>query len=98
MGRVSFSLYLVHELFTEWAIVDTYYYFVGNGVKQNLAVLYSWLIFTPILIFTAWVLTVLVDSPAKDFAYEVDIMSRIDRPPAPKKDKDGKTTSDEFRD
>lgn len=97
MGRVSFSLYLVHELFTEWAIVDTYYFFIGKGVEQNLAVLYSWLIFTPVLIFVAWVLTVLVDSPAKDFAYEVDIMARIDRPPAPRKDKEGKATSDEFR-
>ena len=29
MGRISFSLYLVHELFTEWAMVDTYYYFMG---------------------------------------------------------------------
>jgi len=97
MGKVSFALYLVHELFTEWAIVDTYYFFIGNGVEQNLAVLYSWLIFTPILIFVAWCLTVLVDGPAKDFAYEVDIMARIDRPPAPIKDKDGKSTSDESR-
>jgi hypothetical protein len=31
LGRISFSLYLVHELFTEWAIVDTYYYFIGQG-------------------------------------------------------------------
>jgi peptidoglycan/LPS O-acetylase OafA/YrhL len=33
MGRISFSLYLIHELFTEWAIVDTYYFFVGKGVE-----------------------------------------------------------------
>jgi len=33
LGKVSFSLYLVHELFTEWLIVDTYYYFVGRGVS-----------------------------------------------------------------
>jgi len=31
MGKISFSLYLVHELFTEWLIVDTYYYFIGKG-------------------------------------------------------------------
>ena len=33
MGKISFSLYLVHELFTEWAIVDTYYFFIGKGVE-----------------------------------------------------------------
>merc|ERR1712166_1428762 len=33
MGKISFSLYLVHELFTEWLIVDTYYFFVGRGVS-----------------------------------------------------------------
>lgn len=97
MGKISFALYLVHELFTEWAIVDTYYFFVGKGINQNLAVLYAWLIFTPILIVVAWLLTILVDGPAKDFAYEVDIISRVERPPAPKKDSDGKITTEEER-
>jgi len=36
-------------------------------------VLYNFLIFTPILILSSWVLTWLVDDPAKDFAYELDI-------------------------
>tara|TARA_B110000285_G_scaffold47200_1_gene53197 strand:+ start:268 stop:429 length:162 start_codon:yes stop_codon:yes gene_type:complete len=47
-------------------------------------VLYSWLIYTPVLILVAWLLTVLVDNPAKDFAYEVDVMARHQRPPPPK--------------
>lgn len=85
MGRISFCLYLIHELFTEWAIVDTYYYFLGKGVSQNLSVLYAWLIFTPVLIFVSWVLTVLVDDSSKDFAYDIDITLRISRPPPPKK-------------
>jgi len=33
MGKISFCLYLVHELFTEWLIVDTYYYFIGRGIS-----------------------------------------------------------------
>lgn len=60
-----------------------------------MAVLYSWLIFTPVLILLAWLLTVLVDDPAKDFAYELDIMARIDRPPAPKRSKNGEPISKE---
>ena len=36
-------------------------------------------IFTPILIFLSWILTICVDGPSKDFAYELDIQLRIDR-------------------
>ena len=84
MGRISFSLYLVHELFTEWAMVDTYYFFMGKDIDPNLAVLYVFLIYTPIVIFVSWILTVIVDGPSKDFAYQLDIQSRIKRPPPPK--------------
>ena len=48
--------------------------------------LYAWLIYTPVLILVAWLLTVLVDNPAKDFAYEVDVFARQQRPPPPKSD------------
>ena len=44
----------------------------------------------------AWLLTVLVDNPAKDFAYEVDVVSRNQRPPPPKKIKDVELTEEEL--
>lgn len=84
LGRISFSLYLVHELFTEWAMVDTYYFFIGEEVEPNMAVLYCILIYTPIVILLSWLLTILVDGPAKDFAYNLDVQTRKERPPPPK--------------
>ena len=72
-GRISFSLYLFHELFTEWVLVDSYFYFMSKGLSQNESVVTVFFIFTPILIFLSWVLTICVDAPAKDFAYELDI-------------------------
>lgn len=73
MGKISFCLYLFHELFTDWAEVDTYYYFMGQGLEANEAIFVTWLIYTPLLILISWGLTELVDLPAKEFAYEVDI-------------------------
>ena len=73
MGRISFSLYLFHELFTEWAQIDTYGYFLSIDVEPNLALFYVWLIYTPALILISWILTIIVDDPSKDFAYDVDV-------------------------
>ena len=89
MGRISYSLYLAHELVTEWAAVDTYYSFLGQDVDVNLAILYVFLIYTPLLILGAWVLTVLVDIPSKDFAYQLDLQTRKERLPAPMVIKEG---------
>ena len=83
MGRISYSLYLAHELVTEWAAVDTYYSFLGHEIDPNLAVLYVFLIYTPVLILGSWLLTVLVDTPSKDFAYQLDLQTRKKRLPAP---------------
>ena len=44
------------------------------------------LIFTPLVILTAWLLTIAVDAPSKDFAYELDMQCRL---PAKKYDKSG---------
>lgn len=54
-------------------MVDTYYYFLGIDVTPDLAVLYVFLIYTPPLILISWLLTILVDAPSKDFAYELDV-------------------------
>jgi len=46
-------------------------------MEANTAILCVWLIYTPILILVAWILEMLVDTPSKNFAYEVDIQYRI---------------------
>lgn len=86
MGRISFSLYLVHEIFIEWAQLDTYYYFIGQEYDPNSACFLVFFLYTPVLIFVSWLLTILVDEPSKEFAYEVDVQSRIVRPPPIRKD------------
>jgi hypothetical protein len=43
-----------------------------------------WLIWTPVVILLAWLLTLAVDTPSKDFAYELDIQIRLEDP-KPKK-------------
>jgi hypothetical protein len=40
----------------------------------------SFIIFTPVLILVSWLLQILVDDPYKDFAYELDIVSRKQKP------------------
>lgn len=55
-------------------------------------VLYNWLIFTPLLILTAWLLTWVVDDPSKNFSYELDIQTRKFKP---KKNKDGVEETDQ---
>jgi len=52
-------------------------------VEPNLALLYIWLIYTPVLILVSWILTILVDDPSKDFAYDLDIQTRLKRPAPP---------------
>lgn len=96
MGRISFAMYLVHEIFTEWTQVDTYYYFLGEGWDPNTACLWVFLIYTPVLILVSWLITICIDDPAKDFAYECDVQSRINRPPPIRKD-GGENTEESIR-
>ena len=51
-------------------------------MNYKLAVFLAFVIFTPVLILLSWVLLILVDDPFKDFAYEIDIVSRMNRPAA----------------
>jgi hypothetical protein len=81
-GRISYSLYLVHELVIFWPENDLVKELAdGQGWNFKLAVFVAWLIFTPVLILFSWILTVLVDEPFKDFAYEIDIVWRKKKPP-----------------
>jgi len=49
----------------------------GQGVEGNMAALYVFLIYTPVLILLAWILEMLIDTPAKNFAYEFDVQTRV---------------------
>ena len=51
-----------------------------KGMKYKTAIGISFIIFTPILILVSWILQILVDDPYKDFAYEVDIVARKEKP------------------
>jgi len=84
LGQISFTLYLIHELFVEWLETDTYYRMEAAGFDPETAVLYVFLIWTPVLIFVSWILEILVDRPSKNFAYQLDIQARVKRPPPPK--------------
>ena len=83
LGKISYTLYLIHELFVKWPERDTYDAFKGRGVDDNLAILYVLLIYTPVLILVAWLMEILIDTPAKDFSYSLDIQVRMERPPPP---------------
>lgn len=43
-----------------------------ESVSQNDASLYAFLIYTPIIIFTSWLLEMTIDTPSKDLAGEID--------------------------
>jgi hypothetical protein len=60
-------------LFVDWLMRDTYNYFVDEqDVKADDAVWYVFFIYTPILFLVAWILEVIIDRPAKQFAGEFD--------------------------
>lgn len=96
MGEISYMLYLSHELFVEWGAIDFYGHFrpmhrmEGDSeeglIPHDALVGYCFLLFTPILLLVAWLLTLAVDNPAKDFAYLLDVQNRVVEP---EKDKDG---------
>ena len=52
----------------------------NKEIKYKTAVGLGFIIFTPVLILISWLLQILVDDPYKDFAYEVDIVSRVEKP------------------
>ena len=60
-----------------------------------MAVLIVFLTWTPILIVASWVLEILVDTPSKNFAYQLDVQARVNRPPPPKPKKDEMMESNE---
>ena len=73
LGKVSYTLYLIHQLFVVWMMRDTYNYFLREGVSAELAIFYIFLIYTPILLLVSWLLEFTVDTPAKKFSNELDV-------------------------
>jgi len=66
LGKVSYTLYLIHMLFIDWLMRDTYNYFVDEQeVAAEDAVWYVFFIYTPLLFVVSWILEILIDNPAK---------------------------------
>jgi len=72
LGKVSYTLYLFHVLIIHWIERDTYNYFLGEGIPADEAVVYIFLIWTPVLFLISWILELIVDRPSKEFAGEFD--------------------------
>jgi hypothetical protein len=59
-----------------------------NGVDYDLATLYVFLIFTPVLLLVSWVLEFGIDTPSKNLAHQIDKYARIEIPADMKGDTD----------
>mgnify|MGYP006104682205 CR=1 FL=1 len=70
---MSYTLYLIHELFIVWLQRDTYNVLLDNGVGPEVGLVYIILIYTPLLLLVSWLLEITVDTPAKKFSNEFDI-------------------------
>ena len=62
---MSYTLYLIHELFIVWIQRDTYNVLLDNGVGAEVGLVYIFVIYTPVLLLVSWVLEITVDTPAK---------------------------------
>lgn len=76
LGRISYSLYLIHLLFVQWSIVNTMRIWTdedeGIGLSRERAGLYAFLLYTPALICVSWLLERFVDAPSKELAGEIE--------------------------
>ena len=78
MGKISYTFYLSHNFFIEWPQYETKRAFEAKEVSTDMAVLYVFLIYTPLLILFSWLLEWAVDTPAKNWSNKIDIESRND--------------------
>ena len=96
LGRVSFMLYLFHVT-------------VLHGIEDHMRTFLLWLEFsegfmltvtitigTFILLVSSHLLEKYIDRPAKNFAHQVDFISRMKRPPVPKTLLDTGVSEDEY--
>ena len=54
---------------------------MSSGVDFNLAVLYCYLIWTPVLFLFSWGLEVVIDTPSKNLAHALDMFTRYEGKP-----------------
>lgn len=80
LGKTSFMMYLIHPLIFGGFMADFYIYLVWKKMDPILANVISFLVFTPVLFAISHFLTVYVDIPAKDFAFNMDTYFRDARP------------------
>ena len=83
LGRISFSLYLFHEIFLYWPIANT----TTNWMEQyggcscfnsNVAALFTFLIYTPLLILVSWIADILIDKTSQNLTRDIDKLCRDD--------------------
>lgn len=85
LGDISYSLYLLHTFFIEWPMKEIQYYWVHEyDMNYDAAAYYVFLIFTPILVVSAWGATLFIDTPSKNLAQALDINARKEKPKTPK--------------
>jgi peptidoglycan/LPS O-acetylase OafA/YrhL len=80
MGKVSFMMYLIHPLIFEGFMADFYLFLIWKKVSPVTAAILAFMALTPILLVASKVLTIYVDIPAKDFAFNMDTYFRDERP------------------
>jgi peptidoglycan/LPS O-acetylase OafA/YrhL len=80
MGKISFMMYLIHPLIFEGFMIDFYLFLVWKGTSPVAASIIAFVILTPILLVSSYFLTLYVDIPAKDFAFNMDTYFREERP------------------
>ena len=49
-------------------------------MNYNYATTIAFFSITPVIIFVSWLIQIVIDDPYKDFAYELDIVSRYKKP------------------
>lgn len=81
LGRISYTFYLIHMLFLEWAMADTVDLWLANNpddqFSRNDAALWVFIIFTPVIIVIAWLMEKWIDTPSKNLAGEIDQELRV---------------------
>jgi hypothetical protein len=50
---------------------------IEDGYGRDTALLLLFLTYTPIIILVSWILEITVDTPAKNWAAEIDVMARL---------------------
>ena len=75
-------------------MVELASHMTDNEVDYDMAVLYVFLIFTPVLLLVSWLLEIVIDTPSKNFAHNLDTLTRYVNPRTGKLDEDDEEDED----